>query len=56
MRVHPIRIQRHLVNLLYADAGSTALAETSAAALSTLCELVSRAYARLVLEQKKNLA
>jgi hypothetical protein len=54
--VHPIRIQRHLVNLLYADAGPGPLAETSVAALSTLCELVSRAYARLVLEYKKNLA
>lgn len=54
--VQPIRIQRHLVNLLYADAGPGPIAETSAAALSTLCELISRAYARLVLEHKKNLA
>jgi hypothetical protein len=54
--VHPIRVQHHLVNLLYADAGSKPLAETSVVALGALCELVSRAYARLILERKKHLA
>jgi hypothetical protein len=53
--VQPIRIQRHLVNLLYADAGSERLAETSVVALGVVCELVSRAYARLVVEKKKKL-
>lgn len=53
--VLPIRIQHHLVNLLYADAGPEPLAETSVMALGALCELVSRAYARLVLERKKNI-
>jgi hypothetical protein len=53
--VHPIRIQHHLVNLLYADAGPEPLAETSVVALGALCGLVSRAYARLVLERKKML-
>ena len=51
--VHPIRVRHHLVNLLYADAGSESLAETSVVALGVLCELVSRAYARLILERKK---
>jgi hypothetical protein len=54
--VHPIRVRHHLVNLLYADAGPDSLAETSVVALGALCELVSRAYARLVLESKKHLA
>jgi hypothetical protein len=54
--VHPIRIRHHLVNLLYADAGPGPLAETSVVALGALCELVSGAYARLVLERKKHLA
>ncbi len=54
--VHPIRVRHHLVNLLYADAGSESLAETSVVALGALCELVSRAYARLILERKKHLA
>jgi hypothetical protein len=54
--VHPIRVRHHLVNLLYADAGPESLAETSVVALGALCELVSRAYARLVLERKKHLA
>jgi hypothetical protein len=54
--VHPIRIQRHLVNLLYADGGPKPLAETSVVALRALCELVSRAYARIVLERKKKFA
>ena len=54
--VHPIRIQQHLVNLLYADGGPEPLAETSVAALGALSELVSRAYGRLVLELKKRLA
>jgi hypothetical protein len=53
--VHPIRIQQHLVNLLYADAGPEPIAETSVVALGALCELVSRAYSRLVLERKKML-
>lgn len=53
--VHPICIQHHLVNLLYADAGPEPLAETSVVALGALCGLVSRAYARLVLERKKML-
>jgi hypothetical protein len=53
---HPIRVRHHLVNLLYADAGSESLAETSVVALGALCELVSRAYARLILERKKYLA
>ena len=44
------------MNLLYADGGPEPLAETSVAALGALCELVSRAYARLVLELKKQLA
>ena len=54
--VHPIRIQRHLVNLLYADGGPKPLAETSVVALRALCDLVSRAYARIVLERKKKFA
>jgi len=54
--VHPIHIQRHLVNLLYADGGPKPLAETSVVALRALGELVSRAYARIVLERKKKFA
>jgi hypothetical protein len=54
--VHPICVQHHLVNLLYADAGPQFLAETSVVALGALCELISRAYARIVLEKKKHLA
>jgi hypothetical protein len=54
--VHPIHIQRHLVNLLYADGGPKPLAETSVVALRALCELVSRAYARIVLERRKKFA
>ena len=53
MLVHPIRVRHHLVNLLYADAGSESIAETSVMALGALCELVSRAYARLILERKQ---
>lgn len=48
----PIRIQRHVVNLLYADAGVRPLAETSVAALGAVATLASRAYQQLILRAK----
>lgn len=54
--VHAISIRNRVVNLLYADAGSAPLTETSAAALSAVAALAARAYQRLVLEPKRNAA
>ena len=51
--VLPIVIRSRVVNLLYCDNGSNALAETSVAALRTLCECTARAYARLILQRKR---
>jgi hypothetical protein len=43
------------VHLLYVDNGPDPLAETSLAALDALCDLVSVAYERLVLDGKRRL-
>ncbi len=54
--VHPVRIRHHVVNLLYADNGPGPLAETSLAALGAVCDLLSRAYAGLILRRKQRLS
>jgi hypothetical protein len=51
--VLPIEIRGRAVNLLYADNGPDALAETSFAALRALCVCVAGAYERLILERKQ---
>jgi hypothetical protein len=48
----PIAIRERVVNLLYADNGSSALGDTSAAALVELGACLSRAYERLILERR----
>lgn len=49
----PVRMQGHVVNLLYMDNGSEALAESSIAALASLCESIATAYGRLILAHKQ---
>jgi hypothetical protein len=49
----PVRIRDHVVNLLYVDNGPEVLAESSVAALTSLCECISRAYGRLILAHKQ---
>ena len=50
--VHPIAIRGRVVNLLYVDNGERSLSEISVAAMTALCQCVSRAYERLILESK----
>jgi hypothetical protein len=50
--VLPIVIRDQVVNLLYTDSGQNPLGETAFAALSTLANLIARAYERLILERK----
>ena len=52
--VHPVTIRDRTVNLLYADNGSDAFGDTSIAGLAALCDCLSRAYERLITEQKKH--
>jgi hypothetical protein len=54
--VHPILIQGRVVNLLYADNGPQPLGQTSLAALGALCNCISRAYERLILQRKNQTA
>jgi hypothetical protein len=49
----PIRIRGRVVNVLYADNGPDACGATSAAALTALCDAVTRAYERLILAAKR---
>ena len=51
--ISPVIIRDKTVNLLYADNGSDAFGETSIAGLTALCECLSRAYERLITDQKK---
>jgi len=53
--VLPILIRDQVVNLLYTDSGQNPLGETAFAALSTLANLIARAYERLILERKASL-
>jgi hypothetical protein len=53
--VLPVRLGDRPVHLLYVDNGPDPLAETSLAALDALCDLVSVAYERLVLDGKRRL-
>ncbi len=50
--VQPVAIRHRVVNLLYCDNGSGALAETSVAALGAVAECAARAYERLILDRK----
>jgi hypothetical protein len=54
LAVLPICIGKRVVNLLYVDNGSGALAKTSLAALRVLCAAVGRVYERLILERKRS--
>lgn len=49
----PIVIQGRIAGLLYADNGAEALADTSFAALETICRRIARAYERLILARKR---
>lgn len=49
----PVRIRDHVVNLLYVDNGPELLAQSSIAALSSLCECIATAYGRLIVEHKR---
>ncbi len=49
----PVRIRDRVVNLLYVDNGPEVLAESSIAALSSLCECIAKAYGRLILAHKE---
>ena len=49
----PVRIRDRVVNLLYVDNGPEVLAESSIAALSSLCECIATAYGRLILVHKQ---
>jgi hypothetical protein len=51
--VHPVVIRDRVVNLLYADNGSENFAETSIGALTALSHTLSRAYERLIADQKR---
>ncbi len=53
VNVHPVTIGDRTVNLLYADNGPDAFGETSIAGLTALCDCLSRAYERLITDQKK---
>lgn len=52
--IQPISIQGRVVNLLYADNGADALADTLVAALGTLADTMGAAYERLILEAKRS--
>ncbi len=52
--IQPVSIQGRVVNLLYADNGADALADTLVAALRTLAETMGAAYERLILEAKRS--
>ena len=52
--VQPVAIQGRVVNLLYADNGADALADTLVAALRTLADTMGAAYERLILEAKRS--
>ena len=49
----PVRIRDRVVNVLYVDNGPEVLAETSIAALASLCECIARAYGQLIVEHKR---
>ena len=51
--ITPIVIGDRVVNLLYCDNGPDAFAETAIAGITALCDCLSRAYERLILENKK---
>ena len=51
--IMPIGIGDRVVNLLYADNGSDGFGETSIAALTALCDGLSRVYGRVILDRKK---
>jgi hypothetical protein len=51
--LQPISIRGRVVNLLYADNGGDALADTQVAALTALGETMATAYERLILEAKR---
>jgi hypothetical protein len=50
----PIGIGDRVVNLLYADNGPDGFGETSIAALTALCDGLSRVYERVILDRKKS--
>jgi hypothetical protein len=52
--IMPIGIGDRVVNLLYADNGSDGFGETSIAALTALCDGLSRVYERVILDRKKD--
>lgn len=51
--VHPVVIRDRVVNLLYADNGGEVFGETSIGALTALGQTLSRAYERLIADQKQ---
>ena len=51
--IMPIGIGDRVVNLLYADNGPDGFGETSIAALTALCDGLSRVYERVILDRKK---
>lgn len=51
--IQPVAIQGRVVNLLYADNGPDALADTLVAALGALAATMAAAYERLILEAKR---
>jgi len=51
--VHPVVIRDRVVNLLYADNGGEVFGETSIGALTALSHTLSRAYERLIADQKQ---
>jgi hypothetical protein len=52
--VVPISLCGRVVSLLYADNGPEVMSDASAAALGAICGRVARAYARLILERKRD--
>jgi hypothetical protein len=51
--IMPIGIGDRVVNLLYADNGPDGFGETSIAALTALCDGLSRVYERVIIDRKK---
>jgi hypothetical protein len=51
--IFPVRIRDRVLNLLYVDNGPHPLAESSIAALGSVCDGIARAYARLILLSKR---
>ena len=49
----PISVGDRVVNLLYVDNGADALAETALGALEALCDIMTAAYERIILEAKR---